>query len=720
MIKILSLVTAVILAFPLSSCENNDNMQSSVAEGYNSESGVIVGSDGWLFLGKDSHGVDNRIADFKGETKFTEAELETIKKNLTSKRSFFSNNDAELFIAIIPDKMNLYSDMLPEDIDGDGTADTKPEVTRAQQVYDYLKENSRFDIAYLYDALSEASATDSVFEKTSDSLTDYGVMCVSREIIKYLNEYLVVSIGSPTEDMYAISEETVTDGTLATALCAGLGMDNNTLTETVKKYTYKGELPYADDTLEYESISATSIIDSAKAKDNLYIRAVLYASSDIEKYAQFMSPNFAKIGYKRGLDTDLLLISKIKPNKAIMIIRESELETLSIDLDAIAQAVADDPTVTVAPTVTASFFSHETGFAVYGVTEEGATITAVGGTEDVIFTTEDGIFVFVVPVNNDTNRLYLTSSKEGKSDSAIVTVEVNQSLDKSDKWSVVGLDGHMHVKETVFPSEVNEANLKTLAKRIELQYKYIKEVSPDTTLVYFIAPDHCTVYPETLPDRFRDTYISASTSVLRQLTEYFKDSDIVFLDPTDYLKDHKENEFGYIIYQKTDSHWNELGAFYGYTYLMNKIAENYPAAAPKPITDFKVFKESIPGGDLLNSLGLNLDINREISVFVRPETFTSSLNHEKDYRMNFENAWSSDNRVYKFDDREDMPTAIMYRDSFSTNLMMYMVENFSKIEFVNMWNYSVNIKKIAEEQPDYVIIESVQRNMLGNIGQWKK
>jgi len=714
--KVVALIMAVLFALPFVACEDAVS-DGALSLSFDSASGVIIGKDGWLFMGRDALGVDDRIADYKGMSMFSDAELETIKKNLASKRNFFLDTDAELYIVILPDKMNLYSDMLPDDIDGDGVADTKPDVSRGDQVYNYLKENTRFDIMNLSDVLKEAALIDDVYEKMNDSLSDFGAFTISSEIIKMLNEYLTIKMNPPTPELYTVTEETVQGISLAVI---GAGADGESANTAAKVYSFAGEVPYTDDNLEYESISSTTIKEDAKVKGNLYIRAVLYSNKDVGKFTKFLSSSFSQIGYKSGLDTDLMLLSKVNPNKVIMLVHESELETLAVDLDAIAQAADADPSVTVAPVVTANFFSNHDLFALYGATEAGAVITAIGGTEDVTFTTDDGIFVFNVPVSTDTKMLYLTASAEGKKDSAIVSVEINHSYDKSDKWSVVGFDGHMHVKETVYPSNMLEPNVTALAKRIELQYRQIKEVSPDTTLIYFIAPDHCTIYPETLPDRFRDSYISAPTSALKQLTEYFEGSDIAFLDPTDYITGFKKNEFDSTIYQKTDSHWNELGAFHGYTYLMNKVAEEFPAAAPKPLSDFRVFKESIPGGDLLNALGINLDINREISIFVRPETFTSSLNHEKDFRMNFENVWSSENRLYEFDNREDMPTAIMYRDSFSTNLMVYMVENFRKIEFVNMWNYSVDIRKIEREQPDFVIVESVQRSLLSNIGLSKK
>ena len=114
---------------------------------------------------------------------------------------------------------------------------------------------------------------------------------------------------------------------------------------------------------------------------------------------------------------------------------------------------------------------------------------------------------------------------------------------------------------------------------------------------------------------------------------------------------------------------------------------------------------------MANFLGADLNAVNEEGVFVRSKNgLTSGIN--KDYSMNFENAWFSDQHEFTVDD-PSLPTMIMYRDSFSTNLMSFMAEKFRKSVFHTMWEYPEELELYREMQPDYVIIERVERNLGG-------
>jgi len=58
---------------------------------------------------------------------------------------------------------------------------------------------------------------------------------------------------------------------------------------------------------------------------------------------------------------------------------------------------------------------------------------------------------------------------------------------------------------------------------------------------------------------------------------------------------------------------------------------------------------------------------------------------------------------------------MMYRDSFSSNLIDFLADSFSRSTFTEMWNFTVNLEEVADLKPDYVIIEVVERN-IDNIG----
>ena len=141
------------------------------------------------------------------------------------------------------------------------------------------------------------------------------------------------------------------------------------------------------------------------------------------------------------------------------------------------------------------------------------------------------------------------------------------------------------------------------------------------------------------------------------------------------------------------------------------ISADFPAAAPDPLDDFNVFTKEVPGGDMANFLEVDLNDVTEHGVYVRAKNgLKSGIN--KDYSMNFSNAWFSDRHEFQTDNKE-LPTMIMYRDSFSTNLMSFLAEKFSYSVFYTMWEYPDDYDFIQEMQPDYIIIEHVERGLNG-------
>jgi hypothetical protein len=446
---------------------------------------------------------------------------------------------------------------------------------------------------------------------------------------------------------------------------------------------------------------------------------------------------FKSIGYTEGFITDALATTTLKPNQAVFLISEKELGELlenkteneelfeentghstgpSVDPDPIPTSlvpIAPDPGTCAPPIVTGKAFADGTRLVIAGVAEDGATIHASGGKSDIEYYVYDGIFLLDIECSPSIKEIILYASADGKNSSETVTVTITQSMSRNDKGVCVGKDGHLHISATMYDylgvNLYSAGALSGKRNNLEKQLEQIRRVSPETKLIVMIAPNHSTIYPETMPDWLQNRRDSNATSKLEQLYEAMEDSEVIFPNLTELLLSKKTEDT--LIYQKTDTHWNELGAYYAYEYIMNEfISPDFPAAAAIPITEFDVFRKSVPGGDMLNFFGFNLDLTREISVFVRPKSFVSVTGYDKPFRMNFENHWTSETHVFKKDNL-DLPTMYMSRDSFSTNLIMFFAENFRESYFQNMWGYNIDMNYVKNNKPDYIIVESVERNI---------
>jgi len=87
--------------------------------------------------------------------------------------------------------------------------------------------------------------------------------------------------------------------------------------------------------------------------------------------------------------------------------------------------------------------------------------------------------------------------------------------------------------------------------------------------IFLVAPNKQSIYSEYLPDSIR---YSSTKSRLDQLMDYLKqDSN---LEVVDLREDFHKVKLSHKIYEKTDTHWSELGAFYAYRAVMERVLES--------------------------------------------------------------------------------------------------------------------------------------------------
>lgn len=87
--------------------------------------------------------------------------------------------------------------------------------------------------------------------------------------------------------------------------------------------------------------------------------------------------------------------------------------------------------------------------------------------------------------------------------------------------------------------------------------------------VFTVAPDKNEIYPEYMPSGF----IKSDENTLSVLEKYLKDDKINYVSLKDELLSVKDN--GAFLYLTGDTHWNGLGALYGYNAIMKGLGESY-------------------------------------------------------------------------------------------------------------------------------------------------
>ncbi len=98
---------------------------------------VVIGDDNWLFYSMESN-----IRDYKGTNLFTEDELAQIAAQLTVSAEWLESRGSEFVLFLAPNKETVYGeDHLPSYY-------KKGELTRTQQLVEYLRENTDIRVVY--------------------------------------------------------------------------------------------------------------------------------------------------------------------------------------------------------------------------------------------------------------------------------------------------------------------------------------------------------------------------------------------------------------------------------------------------------------------------------------------------------------------------------------------------------------------------------------------
>ena len=218
--------------------------------------------------------------------------------------------------------------------------------------------------------------------------------------------------------------------------------------------------------------------------------------------------------------------------------------------------------------------------------------------------------------------------------------------------------------------------------------------------VFTLAPDKHAIYPEYLPPAVRRL---GRETMMDQLAAYLRArTDLVIVDLKTPLLQSKANER---VYDRTDTHWNRRGAYLGYRAILEAVAARVPGVEPPwPLADFNPTRAITPGKDLAVMLGLSdVLLEEELSFApVQPrrarviEPANPSPNGDEGYLVT-EIAGS------------ERPRAVVFRDSFTSRLIPYLSEHFSRA--VYLWQNDVDPAAVLKERPAVVIHEIVGRHL---------
>lgn len=206
-----------------------------------------------------------------------------------------------------------------------------------------------------------------------------------------------------------------------------------------------------------------------------------------------------------------------------------------------------------------------------------------------------------------------------------------------------------------------------------------------------VAPNKHSIYGEELPIKKGN-----KTTKLEQLKAILESEDLDFIDLSDAFPDKPKRR----LYHKTNTHWNDYGAYWGYKALFVKIMEKYPSLEMLNLEDFEMVTEISNQEDLTGMLGINIEEERII------------LNNSNEIAQKISSTLpippNKKNYVFHYSSIINQIKVLTFRDSFFTTLMKFMKENFG--ESVYIWDrFSEGV--VEAEKPNIVIWEIVERDL---------
>ncbi len=269
---------------------------------------------------------------------------------------------------------------------------------------------------------------------------------------------------------------------------------------------------------------------------------------------------------------------------------------------------------------------------------------------------------------------------------------------------IVGKDGWFFLNDAAAvgqyqgTAQLDEDELATWQRVLEQRRDWLAEQGSAFVLV--LVPNKHQIYPEYMPDRLPRIPADEQHA---QLARYLKaHSDLVVVDLMPTLLQAKEEQR---VYHKTDTHWNDLGAYAGYEEILIASARALPrfASVIEPVA-VKAEVSLEKGIGLTAMVGLKEIYREEVFKLVKQDPQAQILMKDKRLYAKFENQQKP---LALGVPSGGLPRAVVFRDSFSNALIPYLSENFRRVLFV--WTRDVEAKYVLREKPDIVIQEIAGR-----------
>ena len=225
--------------------------------------------------------------------------------------------------------------------------------------------------------------------------------------------------------------------------------------------------------------------------------------------------------------------------------------------------------------------------------------------------------------------------------------------------------------------------------------------------LFVAVPDKQSIYPEHLPARIRR--VNEQTRMDQLVAHLQAHSSVEVLDLRPALLRAKAEE---LVYEQTGTHWNAYGAYQAYAAILERLAPRFPGLRPQPLSGFEIRKSTGPALPFLWLTGVT-DHYQEPVVELLPRTPRTAVTVEQSRPPPGTGGYGFGSRLVRETARPELPSAVVLHDSFvPTGLEPLLSEHFRRV--VYLWQNEFDVWTIAQESPNLVIEEKVERYLSTN------
>lgn len=217
--------------------------------------------------------------------------------------------------------------------------------------------------------------------------------------------------------------------------------------------------------------------------------------------------------------------------------------------------------------------------------------------------------------------------------------------------------------------------------------------------LFLVVPNKSTVYAEHVPARFRP--LQRPSRLDQLLAELGREGDFPVLDLRRRFQDAKG---GPRLYSKTDSHWNDLGAFHAFAAILEKLAPRFPGLRPPDLASYVLRVRDRAGGDLAQMLGLQKRAYREGRIQLQPRQAARTRNVQSRRLIGpYIRLAISETPA------AELPPLLVVHDSFIHQLKPFLDSRFRRVAYVWDWGLHFFPDVVEREKPALVIDEIAER-----------